>query len=121
MADSVPILFTVNGSTRHELVLVHPSKATLQGLYSEIESLTANSPNCSEFMSKYKKKDEEGHETQVTELKVKWNSQSHDSKIFPGSTIVTEQNFEAVIRMIGQSGVGRDTFEVKMESVETAK
>jgi hypothetical protein len=120
MADSVPILFTVNGSARHDIVLVHPGKATLQGLYAEIETLTASSPNCEEFMSKYKKKPEAG-ELQVTELRVKWNQQSHDPKIYPASTLITEDNFEAVVRMIGASGVGRDTFEVKLETVEDKK
>jgi hypothetical protein len=66
-------------------------------------------------MSKYKKASEE---PAVTELRVKWNSQSHDPKIFPASTIVTKDNFRAVVKMIGMSGVGRDTLQVKIGSGE---
>jgi hypothetical protein len=65
-------------------------------------------------MGKYKKSVEEGAQEVVRELRVKWNGQSHDPKIFPATTVLTERNFEAVIRMIGMSGVGRDVLEVKM-------
>jgi hypothetical protein len=114
MSDAVPILFTVNGSSRHELMLISPTHATLDGVFAEILQLTASSPNCAEFMSKYKKKPEDDTEHEVQEIKVKWNSQSHDPKIFPASTVVTKENFKAVITMIGASGVGRDVFEVQV-------
>jgi len=117
MADAVPILFTVNGSTRHELMLISPTHATLDGISAEMVSLAESSPNCAEFMNKYKKKPEQGEHTGqdgVTEIKVKWNAQSHDPKIFPASTIVTKENFKAVVSMIGASGVGRDVFEIKI-------
>jgi len=112
--EAVPVLFTVDGSSRHELILISPKHATLEGTCAEIVSLAQSSPNCAEFMGKYKKGPDEGEEEAVTELRVKWNGQSHDPKIFPASTVVTDRNFEAVIRMIGASGVGRDVLEVRM-------
>jgi hypothetical protein len=93
--------------------LISPTHATLEGVCSEIITLSSNSPNCTEVMSKYKKQHEEPI---VAELKVKWNAQSHDPKIFPASTIVTKDNFKAVVKMIGMSGVGRDVFEVRVGS-----
>jgi hypothetical protein len=115
MPEAVPILFTVNGATRHELMLISPSHATLEGISVEMISLAASSPNCTEFMSKYKPGDQ-GSEPEVEEIKVRWNAQSHDPKIFPGSTIVTKDNFKAIVTMIGMSGVGRDVLEVKLGS-----
>jgi hypothetical protein len=97
---------------KKQVVLISPKHATLQGLCAEISSISGTSPNCQEFMSKFKKTSEDG--PAVEELRVHWNGQSHDPKIFPASTILTEQNFEAVVKMIGQSGVGRDTLQVKM-------
>lgn len=116
MPEAVPILFTVNGATRHELMLISPTHATLDGISAEMISLASSSPNCAEFMSKYKKPGEEGVEAAVEEIKVRWNAQSHDPKIFPASTIVTKDNFKAIVTMIGMSGVGRDVLEVKLES-----
>jgi len=116
---SIPILFTVNGSSRHELMLVSPEHATLPGVQSEMVSLAASSPNCSEFMGKYNKS--ASAEQQVQEMKVKWNAQSHDPKIFPASTVVTEENFKAVVSMIGASGVGRDVFEIKIGPADGGK
>jgi hypothetical protein len=121
MADIVPILFTVNGSSRHELMLISPTHATLDGITQEMISLAASSPNCAEFMGKYKQKKEDTDEAVVEELKVKWNAHSHDPKIFPASTIVTKDNFKAIVTMIGKSGVGRDVFEIKVGSKEASK
>lgn len=109
---AIPILFTVNGSSRHELMLVSPENATLSGIQSEMISLSASSPNCAEFMGKYNKS--ASAEQEVQEMIVKWNAQTHDPKIFPASTVVTEENFKAVVSMIGASGVGRDVFEIKI-------
>jgi hypothetical protein len=118
MAEVVPILFTVNGASRHELILISPDHATLEGVNAEIISLTTSSPNCQEFMSKFKKQSDE---PVVEEIRVKWNAQSHDPKIFPASTIVTKDNFKAIVIMIGKSGVGRDVFEVKLTHPELEK
>jgi hypothetical protein len=119
MADIVPVLFTVNGSSRHELMLISPNHATLDGITHEMITLSASSPNCAEFMGKYKAKKEDIDEVEVEELRVKWNAQSHDPKIYPASTIVTKDNFKAIVTMIGKSGVGRDVFEIKIGSKES--
>jgi hypothetical protein len=118
MSDAVPILFTV-GPSRHELLLVSPSKASLEGLKQEIKALVAESPNCKEFMAQHRKAEET--EAEITKIIVKWNAQSHDPKIFPASTVVTGKNFEAVIKMIGMSGVGRDTLDVTFGDGEKQK
>jgi len=83
------------------------------------EKISASSPNCSEFMGKYNKS--ASAEQEVQEMKVKWNAQSHDPKIFPASTVVTEENFKAVVSMIGASGVGRDVFEIKIGPADGGK
>jgi hypothetical protein len=101
-------------------LLISPTYATLTGVCDDIASLAAQSPNCAEHMAKWKKPTDTEETAdqgapqngEVTEVKVRWNAQSHDPKIFPSSTLVTEKNFEAVLRMIGASGVGRDTLEV---------
>jgi G3E family GTPase len=109
MTDAIPILFTV-GPSRHEVVLLSPSRATLEGVKGSFKRIVAISPNCKEFMSQHKKAEE--NETEISKIVVRWNAQSHDPQIFPATTLVTESNLEAILRMIGMSGVGRDTLEV---------
>ena len=109
--STFPLLFTLNGATRHEIIMVTPS-TPLKALNKAVTSAASSaSPNCSEFMSKYKKKDEES----IVEMKVHWSSAGRDSKIFPASTVLTEENCEAVLSMIEKVGVGRDVLEVKLE------
>lgn len=115
---TLPLLFTLNGSSRHELILVSPS-TPLSTLTSLVSNAAASSPNCEEFMSKYKKKSETPE--QVAEVKVHWASVGRDAKIFPATTVVTEENCEAVLRMIEAGGVGRDVLEVKMAKAEEEK
>lgn len=113
-ASELPILFAIDGSGRHELFIISTA-AGLSDLTSEIESLVVSSPNCKEFMSKYKKAGDE----KVAEIKVKWGSTGRDSKIWPASTVLTEENTEAVLMMIERGGgLGRDILEVKMEKKE---
>jgi hypothetical protein len=114
---SVPILFTVDGTTRHEVILVSPAHATLPSLSAAMARLAAASPNCGEFMAHYKKKGS-GDPPGVEEIRVRWDARSHDPKIFPASTVVTEDNLRAVVEMIGRSGVGRDTLEVRLTKEE---
>jgi len=116
--SSVPILFTVDGTSRHEVILVSPAHATLPGLSATMARIAASSPNCGEFMAHYKKKG--GATPGVEEIRVRWDARSHDPKIFPASTVVTEDNLRAVVEMIGKSGVGRDTLEVRMAKEEEA-
>jgi hypothetical protein len=103
---SFPVLFTIDGSGRHEVILIS-SKTSLSKLSSEIGYIAAQSPNCSEFMSKYKKKEEGGEK--VGEIKVRWSSEGRDSKTWPQTTIITEENCEAVLKLIEPS---KDTLDI---------
>ena len=58
MASEIPLLFTITHSNRHELFIVSTA-TSYSDLASEIASIASTSPNCEEFMSKYKKKGEE--------------------------------------------------------------
>ena len=49
---SLPLLFTLPPSNRHELILLDPSsKPSLKALNKQITSTIASSPNCAECMS----------------------------------------------------------------------
>lgn len=85
----------------------------LDELKQSMEALVVSSPNCQEFMSKYKSK---GSKEAVKEIKVKWGGK--DKQLFPKDTILTEENCEAVLRMMAV-GVGQDVFDIKTESVNT--
>jgi hypothetical protein len=91
--------------------MVSPT-ASISELSAQISEMVSSSPNCQEFMSKYKKKSE-GKES-VTELNIKWSPVGRDPKMWPQTTIVTEDNIDAVLAMVERSGVGRDVLEVKM-------
>lgn len=62
-------------------------------------------------MSKYKKKD--AVET-VTGIKVRWASEGRDTKLFPKETTLTEDNCEAVLRMMA-IGSSKDVLDVTLE------
>lgn len=96
-----------------QVLLISPS-IKLAELSQRVVGVTANSPNCAEFMSKYKKAGTE----KVTEVKVIWSTQGRDSKTWPTSTVLTDDNIEAVLRLIEDSGVGKDVFEIKLEKDE---
>ena len=108
---TTPLLFTIDGSARHEVLLVDTRSTKLDKLSQIIANVSANSPNCREFMSKYKKAGTD----KVADIKVKWSSTGRDQKMWPASTILTDDNFEAVMRLIEDSGVGKDVLEVKLE------
>ena len=105
-----PILFTVNGPKRHE-VLITSATASIKELSAQIENLIATSPNSQEFMVKYKKP---GPKERVTEMKVRWSGEGRDPKWWPQSTVVTEDNIDAVLSLVERSGVGKDLLEVTM-------
>ena len=56
----------------------------------------------------------EGVTEVVKEIVVKWAPEGRDSKFFVKETVVTEENLEAVFRMMAV-GVGKDVFVVKIE------
>jgi len=109
-STDIPILFTVNGPKRHE-VLVTSTNASLKELSAQIENLVADSPNSQEFMVKYKK---QGPKEKVTEMKVRWSAEGRDPKWWPQNTVVTEDNIDAVLSLVEKSGVGKDLLEVTM-------
>ncbi|KAJ9645741.1 hypothetical protein H2199_002781 [Coniosporium tulheliwenetii] len=109
-----PILFAIDGSHRHEIMLVE-STDSLKTLNAKISSLAADSPNCQEFMSKYRKK---GGPQHITEMKVRWSTAGREAKTWPATTTVTPDNLEAVLKMVEISGIGRDVLEVKLEAGE---
>ncbi|KAK3712279.1 hypothetical protein LTR37_009141 [Vermiconidia calcicola] len=106
-----PALFTIEGSNRHEIILVNPGH-DLDELKQTMTALTASSPNAAEFMSKHKSKD---LKDTVKEIKVKWASEGRDKQLFPRETLLTEDNCEAVLRMMAV-GVSKDVFDIKLES-----
>lgn len=83
-----------------------------EDLKKQIETLASSSPNCAEFMSKFKKK--EDSQEKVKEVKVRWAAEGRDLKLFPRETVLTEDNCEAVLRMMAH-GVGKDVFDVTVE------
>ncbi|EMC93738.1 hypothetical protein BAUCODRAFT_36191 [Baudoinia panamericana UAMH 10762] len=111
-----PALFTIEGSNRHEIILVNPGH-DLEELRKTMESLAESSPNCHEWGQKFRSKDVK--ET-VGEIKVKWASEGRDKQLFPKETILTEDNCEPVLRMMAV-GVGKDVFDIKLERSEPEK
>ena len=87
---------------------------SLPSLTSQIERVIATSPNAGEFLGKYRSKDVT--ET-VKEIVVKWASEGRDSRVFVRETLLTEENLEAVLKMMAV-GVGKDVFDVKVKVLE---
>lgn len=87
---SLPLLFTLAPSNRHEIILLDTSSPTLKSLNAQISStITSNSPNCAEFMGKYKSGD--GPKETIQEMKIHWDTKhKSDAKIWPEYTVVTE-------------------------------
>jgi hypothetical protein len=131
--QAFPALFTIDNSSRHEskdstqersllsrltptVILINPN-LDLPSLTSQIEHTIATSPNAGEFLGKYRSKDVT--ET-VKEIVVKWASEGRDSRTFVRETLVTEENLEAVLKMMAV-GVGKDVFDVKIKIHEKKK
>ncbi|RMZ19734.1 hypothetical protein D0859_16267 [Hortaea werneckii] len=119
-----PILFTIEGSSRHEAIqkkknfLLTSPTHTLSTLQTALTNLATTSPNCAEFMSKYRNRNIT--ET-VSEIRVRWAiadsgtpaASGRDGKIWPKETVLTEENFRAVMRLLEWGG-GRDVLDVRM-------
>jgi hypothetical protein len=59
MSESIPVLFTLPPSNRHEVILIDTSsKPSLKSLNAQITSTIRESPNCQEHMAKFKKQEE---------------------------------------------------------------
>jgi hypothetical protein len=63
-------------------------------------------------MGKYKKQDENSKET-IQELKIHWDTKSRDGKLWPEYTIVTDDNFGAILELL-KIAPGKDVLEVKV-------
>lgn len=64
-----------------------------------------------------KHKSESAPKEQIQELKVHWSEAGRDRKVWPEYTIVTEENFPAVLEVLGK-GDAKDVLEVKVGSDE---
>lgn len=88
------------------VILVNASLELAQ--LKEAIAAVAESPNCAEVLSKYRSKDVQDH---VSELRVRWNLA--EKSMFPKETRLTDENLEAVLRMMA-SGGGKDVLDVKI-------
>ncbi|KAF2794476.1 hypothetical protein K505DRAFT_349261 [Melanomma pulvis-pyrius CBS 109.77] len=112
---SLPILFTLPPSNRHEIILVDTTATpTLKTLNKQITAVIATSPNCAEFMNKYKSA--EVKET-IQEFKIHWSEAGRDRKVWPEYTVVTDENLAAVLELL-KLGVGRDVLEIRVGGAE---
>ncbi|KAF2030988.1 hypothetical protein EK21DRAFT_64346 [Setomelanomma holmii] len=108
---SLPLVFTLPPGSRHEIILLDTSsKPTLKALNKQITSTIASSPNCEEFMAKHKKADQK--ET-IQEIKIHWDTQSRDAKLWPEYTVVTDENFAAILELV-KLAPGKDVLEIKV-------
>ncbi|KAK3065943.1 hypothetical protein LTR53_017866 [Teratosphaeriaceae sp. CCFEE 6253] len=106
--NDFPVLFTIDSSNRHEVILVNAGN-DLHEVRALMET-ASSSPNCAEFMARHRSKDVV---EKVGEIKVKWSGEGRDRQLFPKATVLTEENCEAVLRMMSH-GVGRDVFDVTL-------
>jgi hypothetical protein len=108
---SIPLLFTLPPSSRHEIILLSTSPVpTLKSLNKQITSTIASSPNCAEFMAQHKKA---GESEIIQEFKIHWDTKTRDGKIWPEYTVVTEENFGAILELL-KGNPGRDVLEVRV-------
>ncbi|OAL51852.1 hypothetical protein IQ07DRAFT_678976 [Pyrenochaeta sp. DS3sAY3a] len=112
---SLPLLFTLPPSNRHEFILLDPSsKPSLKTLNKQITATIAASPNCAEFMGKYKAADAQ---ESIQEFKVHWDTKTRDGKIWPEYTVVTEDNLPAILELLKLDPT-RGVLEVKVGKSE---
>ncbi|KAF2681493.1 hypothetical protein K458DRAFT_309667 [Lentithecium fluviatile CBS 122367] len=115
MSTPIPLMFTLPPSNRHEVILIDPSnKPTLKALNKQITTTMKDSPNCSEFMSKYKSKDAV---EQILEWRIHWSESGRDHKVWPEYTIITDANFAAILELL-KLGQGKDVLEIKVGKAE---
>lgn len=79
-------------------------KETVQGVLE--------SPNCAEILSNYRSKD---NKDEVGDIRVKWSLEGRDKQLYPKETVLTDDNVEPVLRLMSASGVGKDTFDIKLK------
>ncbi|KAF2660593.1 hypothetical protein K491DRAFT_688044 [Lophiostoma macrostomum CBS 122681] len=114
-SSTIPVLFTIPPSNRHEVILIDTSsKPTLKALNAQITSTIADSPNCAEFMGKYKNKEDL---EQIQEFRIHWSESGRDRKVWPEFTVVTAQNWPAILELM-KLGAGKDVLEIKVGKSE---
>jgi hypothetical protein len=112
---SLPLLFTLPPSNRHEFLLLDTSsKITLKSLNKQISSVVSSSPNCAEFMAKHKSPD--SGET-IQEFKIHWDTKTRDAKIWPEYTVLTDDNFPAILELLKANPV-MGVLEIRMGKPE---
>ncbi|KAL1296652.1 hypothetical protein AAFC00_000134 [Neodothiora populina] len=109
-SSDFPVVFTIGGSSRHEIVFINPG-FTIDDISKKVEGLASTSVNCQEPLAKYKKK---GEPEKVSSIKVRWATEGRDTRLYPKHTVLTEDNCEAVLTLVGQSG-GKDVLDVDMQ------
>ncbi|KAF1941364.1 hypothetical protein EJ02DRAFT_434809 [Clathrospora elynae] len=113
---SLPLLFTLPPSNRHEFLLLDTnSKINLKSLNKQITSIIASSPNCVEFMAKHKSAD--GPQETIQEFKMHWDTKTRDGKIWPEYTVVTDENFPALLELLKANPV-MGVLEIKVGKSE---
>lgn len=65
-------------------------------------------------MSKYKSKEQT---EQIQEIKIHWCEAGRDRKVWPEYTIVTDDNFPAILELM-KLGAGKDVLEIKVGKPE---
>ncbi|CAA9956903.1 hypothetical protein P3342_000602 [Pyrenophora teres f. teres] len=113
---SLPLLFTLPPSNRHEFLLLDTTtKPTLKSLNAQITSIAASSPNCAEFMAKHKAAD--GPKEIIHEFKIHWDTKTRDSKIWPEYTVLTDENLGAILELLKTNPL-MGVLEIKMGKAE---
>lgn len=92
------------------VILVNPG-LDLEQLRETIQGVL-ESPNCAEILSNYRSKE---NKDEVGDIRVKWSLDGRDKQLYPKETILTDDNVEPVLRLMSASGVGKDTFDIKLK------
>jgi len=108
MDHQFPVLFTVNTSSRHDVLLLD-SSTSIADMTSRIETLIASSPNCQQALDKYSKNK---NKYDVKSIKVRWSGEPREARLWPSATTLTKDNVEAVLELV-RLHQGRDILEVE--------
>ena len=115
---SIPLLFTLPPSNRHEFIVLDTSsekKLSLKQLNKLISDTISASPNCEEFMSKHKSS---ATKETIQEMKFHWDTKGRDAKMWPEYTVVTEANLGAILEVVKSVGFGVGVLEVRVGKEE---
>lgn len=85
------------------------ASTNIQELQTKIAGIIPKSPNCAEALAKYSKSK---GDWKVNEIKVRWSGEPREARLWPSSTILTEENVEAVLQLVALHG-GKDVMMVE--------